>query len=389
MEAFISRSGPTLHPPVLKDQSDIQFISKSIELLAEQRRSEAISETAIVADANIRVPIDSVSKDGSFDAYIHVGLVGGDYPNIKLLVDSGNSTLILPNFDAISQLPNFKNDYKVEAENVKEPWGAPANIVMGPIALPRAGGTYTISTCRFYACTGLNDDGCYTANFGIGRVDPWSIGDPHGLQSPLSYNHDYDFVQIDYAPVDQVLRSGDKPHVASGSSLTLFKAMPNGYSPMLKILPNKSWMALKPQTLNIGHHGTDWPGEYKDTSMAMIDTGGGPVFLSDPENYLRNTNWPNAAAEAIPDFWKSSCKGISDDLTISLSDGSQSISLSIVTKALTPAVQGLCLVMCEKCDFMRGQDGMNIGGLTALFYSMLIDYKNAKVGFRPKPVSVS
>jgi hypothetical protein len=121
----------------------------------------------------------------------------------------------------------------------------------------------------------------------------------------------------------------------------------------------------------------------------MVDTGGGPVFLSDPENYLRNTNWPNAAPGTLPDFWASSCKGISDDLTFSLSDGSQSISLSIVTKALTPAVQGLCLVMCEKCNFMRGEDGMNIGGLTALFYSILIDYKNAKIGFRSKPISVS
>jgi hypothetical protein len=389
MEAFMSRSGPTLHPPVLKEQSDIQFVSKSMALLAEQRGSEAISESVIVADANIRVPIDSVSKDGSFDAYIHVGLVSGDYPNIKLLVDSGNSTLILPHFDAICQLPNFNKDYKVEPEAVKEPWGAPAKIVTGPIVLLRAGGTYTISNCRFYACTGLNDDGCYTANFGIGRVDPWSKGDPYGLQSPLSYDPDYNFVQIDYAPIDQVLGSGGKPQVASGSSLTLFKAMPSGYSPMLKILPNKSWMALSPQTLNIGHRGTDWPGKHKKTSIAMIDTGGGPAFLSDPENYLRNTNWPNAAPEEIPDFWKSSCKGISDDLTVSLSDGSRSTSLSITTKILTPDVQGLCLVMCENCDFMRGEDGMNIGGLTVLFYSILIDYNNAKVGFKPKPISGS
>jgi hypothetical protein len=383
----MSRSGPTLHPPVLKDQSEIQFVSKSMALLAEQRQSE--SEIAMAPDANIRVPIDSVSKDGSFDAYIHVGLVGGDYPNIKLLVDSGNSTLILPHFEAISRLPNFKKDYKVEPDTVNEPWGAPVRIVTGPIVLPRTGGTYTISTCRFYACTGLNDDGCYTANFGIGRVNPWSEGDSYGLQSPLSYNSDYNFVQIDYAPIDQVLRAGAKPHVAAGSSITLFKTMPDGYSPMLKIIAKKHWMALKPQTLSIGGHTTDWPGKRKVTSIAMVDTGGGPVFLSDPENYLRNRNWPNATPEAIPDFWKISCEGISDDLTISLGDDSQSIPLSIITKALTPAVQGLSLVMCDQCDYMRGEDGMNIGGLTALFYSILIDYKNALVGFRPKQVSVS
>jgi hypothetical protein len=30
-------------------------------------------------------------------------------------------------------------------------------------------------------------------------------------------------------------------------------------------------------------------------------------------------------------------------------------------------------------------DGMNIGGLSALFNYMLIDYVYARVGFRPKP----
>jgi hypothetical protein len=74
-------------------------------------------------------------------------------------------------------------------------------------------------------------------------------------------------------------------------------------------------------------------------------------------------------------------------LAFSLSDGNQSVSLAITTKALSPAVQGLSLVICEDCRFMSGADGMNIGGLTALFYSILIDYKNARIGFKPKPAS--
>lgn len=384
----MTRSGPTLHPRILKDQSDVQSASKSLAQLTGQRLREITADITTAADATVRIPIDSVSKDGSFDAYIHAGLVGGD-SDIKLLVDSGNSTLILPHFEAISKIPDFETLYKVEPETVKEPWGAQARIVTGPVVLPRRGGSYTLSTCRFYACTSLNDDGCYTANFGIGCVEPWSVGDTHGLQSPLSYDSDYGFVEIDYAPVDQVLGSGGKLHVASGSSLVLCKTKPDAYSTMLKILPNNPWMALRPLSLDIGGRRTPWPGHAKATSIAMVDTGGGPVFLSDPEGDLRKNDWPNAVPEPLQDFWKTSCLGLSDDLAFSLSDGSQSVLLSIDAKALTPAVQGLCLVMCETCNFMRGQDGMNIGGLTALFYSILIDYKNAKVGFAPKTIAAS
>lgn len=384
----MSCSGPTLHPPVLKERTDIQSVSRSLASLVEERQRRAAPEIAMARDANIRVPIDSVSKDGNFDAYIHIGLVGSGHPNIKLLVDFGNSTLILPQLDAITRLLEYKKYYKIEPEDVKEPWGATAKIVTGPIVLPCDGGTHTISNCRFYACTGLNDDGCYTANFGIGRVDPWSIGDLHGLQSPLSYSPDHNFVQIDYAPIDKVVSLAGKPQTASGSSLTLSKAMPDGFTRMLKIRPNMRWMALRPQFLDIGGQRTGWPGKDKTTPIAMVDTGGGPVFLSDPENYVRSPNWPNEIQEAPPDWVSSSvsCKAISDDLSFSLTDGSESTSFSIATNKLTSPVRGLSLVMCEKCHFMWGQDGMNIGGLTALFYSILIDYKGARVGFKSKPI---
>lgn len=382
----MNRSGPTLHPPVLKDRSEIQFAAESLAQLVEKR--QVASEAAIAGDAKIQIPIDSVSKDGNFDAYLHLGLAATEYPRIKLLVDSGNSTLVLPHFEEIARLPDFKKLYKIEAENVKEPWGAPAKIITGPIVLPRAGGTYKISACSFYACTDVNEEGERTANFGIGRVDPWSAGDSHGLRSPFAYGSDYNFVQIDYAPADQIFNLDGNVRVARGSSITLCKAIPDGFS-MFEILPNLGWMALKPQSLSIGTRKTDWPGKGEKTSIAMIDTGGGPVFLSDPENYLRKTEWPGSSPETIPDFWVASCQGISADLTFSLTDGKDTASLDICSKALTAAVRGLSLVMCDKCEFMRDRDGMNIGGLTALFYSILIDYKNARVGFKPKPLALS
>jgi hypothetical protein len=118
----MARSGPTLHPPVLRDPSDVAFVSTSLAGLVDERRLHATAEIELVEGADIHIPIDSVSKNGSFDAYIHVGLVGGGHPNIKLMVDSGNSTLVLPHFDAISQLPNFDKNYKVAPDVVTEPW---------------------------------------------------------------------------------------------------------------------------------------------------------------------------------------------------------------------------------------------------------------------------
>jgi hypothetical protein len=382
----MSRSA--LHPTVVQDASDVQFVSTSLASIMAARHLKAAGGAAQLApDADIQIPIDSVSKAGSFDAYIHVGLVGGGPPDIPLMVDSGNSTLILPDYGAISQLPDFDKNYQVAPNDVTEPWGAPAKLVTGPIVLPReGGGTYTIARCRFYACTGLNNEGQPTANFGIGRVKPWT--DPNGLQSPFSYDPDYTCVQIDYAPADQVLGAAATPHVAPGSSLTLSKAQPGGYPMMFDILQGKPWMSLRPLSLSIGNSQTQWPGTREAGSIAMIDTGGGPVFLSDPENYLGKTNWPGAVPEAIPDFWTTSCTGISDDLAFSLGDGTRSMSFSLPSKALPPIVQGLSLVTCQDCYFMFSADGMNIGGLTALFYAILIDYKNAKVGFRAKSPDV-
>ncbi len=380
----MSRSA--LHPTVVQDPPDVQFVSTSLATMVDARRLAATAAVVPADDADIRVIIDSVSKDGNFDAYIHIGLVGGAQ-DIKLMVDSGNSSLILPSFDAISQLPDFDKNYEVAPEIVTEPWKAEARLVTGPIVLPcEGGGTYTIARCQFYACIGLNQNGEYTANFGIGCVTPWKVGDTeNGLQSPLSYDPDYTCVQVDYAPVDQVLSASDVPHVAPGSLLILSKGQPGGYPMMFDILPDTPWMSLRPLSLYIGNDQTEWPGGRKATSVAMVDTGGGAVFLSDPQNYLGRLNFPGAVPAELPENnWPASCAGISDDLAFSLSDGNQSMSFSLPTAALPQSVQGLSLVVCQDNPYMFGWDGMNIGGLTALFYSILIDYKNAKVSFRAK-----
>jgi hypothetical protein len=44
--------------------------------------------------------------------------------------------------------------------------------------------------------------------------------------------------------------------------------------------------------------------------------------------------------------------------------------------------------MCKQCSYMNGQNGMNIGGLSALFNFILIDYVSALVGFKAKPLEL-
>jgi hypothetical protein len=61
-----------------------------------------------------------------------------------------------------------------------------------------------------------------------------------------------------------------------------------------------------------------------------------------------------------------------------------SYKYKIHTRDLPPTVQGLTLVMCKVNQFMMDQQGMNTGGISALFNYLLVDYANARVGLKPK-----
>jgi hypothetical protein len=120
----------------------------------------------------------------------------------------------------------------------------------------------------------------------------------------------------------------------------------------------------------------------------MIDTGGGPVFLSDPKGYLYNAQWPNPAAN--PD-WTSdtnppskACKSIQGAISVELGDSTKSYAYTIDPGTFPASSQGLTLVMCEENYFMMGQQGMNIGGISALINRILVDYAGARVGFKAR-----
>jgi hypothetical protein len=63
-------------------------------------------------------------------------------------------------------------------------------------------------------------------------------------------------------------------------------------------------------------------------------------------------------------------------------DATGSFTIAIDETALPAAAKGMTLVMCQLNKFMRGQYGLNIGGISALTHPILIDHIDKQVGFR-------
>jgi hypothetical protein len=236
----------------------------------------------------------------------------------------------------------------------------------------------------FYACT----DSPRTKNFGLGCITPWSTGSqpvPPGidaLQAPLSYDKTHPFAEVRYAPTENVHAANGELTVDNQSLLTLHRSMPDGYT-LLNIAKRKPWMSVTPTSFSVGGRPTPWPNKALKP-IAMVDTGGGPVLLSDFDGYFHNRKWPKpAACPPYPDP-SLNCTCTSDTISITLADDVRSYSFTIDTAGFPPSVRGLTAMMCEKSFYMMGQYGMNIGGISALFNDILIDYRNAQVGFKPR-----
>lgn len=380
-------SPPTLHPPVITTNEHRDLVRGRIASLASFRPKPATKHVADGSPVSIR--LTTVSKSGNFDSYVNVQFPNpnGDPRTVSLLVDSGNATLIVPYYEDLENLPGYKVLGKA-----KEPWGCMANVVQGPIQIVTADGSlYEIENCVFYACTADNEDGERTSNFGAGRVVPWSANGwntPPGLditmQSPLSYKTAYPYVEFVYAPAETMLSTTENVLVNDESVMVQRAAVPLGYT-MLDIIPKLAWMSVVPASLMIGGTKTGWPGNVAGP-IAMIDNGGGPLFLSDPDGYVYKGPWPDKVD--CPGWTQSSldCYCIGDRLHVGLkSPGSTaSYGYTIDTSIMPPSVRHLTAVMCRKNEFMMGNQGMNVGGITALFNRILIDYAGSRVGLAPK-----
>ena len=386
-DAYIQKGIPmhfsphSLHPPVITLDEHKKLVQRKMKELGT-RRPAPISGTTLVAGP-VAIPLTTVSLSSNFDAFIQIQFPTGGKPvTATLLLDSGNSNLIIPNGEELKDVPG----YKVLGTAV-EPWGCPANVVQGPVQIVTSTGTiYEITDCVFYACTGENQNGERTANFGAGRIDPWSANrwnTPQHLtvtlQSPLSYNTAYPYAEIVYAPAETMFTHSATPLVTDGSQLILSASKPIGYT-MMAIVKNYEWMSVVPTSLTVAGVVTGWPGS---PATAFIDTGGGPLFLSDPKGFLYGKTWPHPTS--CPIFFKD-CNCVSDRLDVVLEsyDGDASYAYTIDTSLLPSSVQGLTGVFCAVNPFMQGQYGMNIGGVSALFNRILIDYTGTHVGMAPK-----
>jgi hypothetical protein len=158
--------------------------------------------------------------------------------------------------------------------------------------------------------------------------------------------------------------------------------LPSGYTTM-GILSGKEWMSVTPKSLGVGGSLTQWPG-MAAPCIAMVDTGGGPIFLSDPNGYVYGGNWPQAVSCPTWSSTSASCNCVASPISIQLTDGVNSFSYTVDTGSLPAPVQGLTAVMCQTNTYMMGQYGMNIGGISALFNAILIDYSGKRVGFKPR-----
>lgn len=382
-------SPPALHPQLFTTDQHRDLVRSKIAALAAGRPKGAARPFA--AGASLSVPITTVSMGTNFDSFIDVYFPNPNGPPIQstLLVDSGNNNMIIPNGDDLVGVPG----YTILGTAPSPFTSCPSNIVRGPLLINAIEGTYQIDNCVFYACTPKSSTDVPEANFGMGKINPWTASHPWNdplpnkpnviLQSPLSYAIDYPYAEVIFQPSG--IFSSTAGMVGSSESMIVMHATaPSGYT-MLSTVQNLAWMSVVPTSFAIDDTTTGWPGNVS-SPIAMIDTGGGPVLLSDPNGYVWPKTWP-FEVDKCPGWTRSSkdCNCIAALLQVSLAaaSGSGTYAYTINPFAQPIAEWGLTAVMCEKNQFMRGHQGMNVGGITFLFNRLLIDYSGAQVGLAP------
>jgi hypothetical protein len=384
----------SLHPPVARTEAEALLLREALTRRVRVARRPADGLVAAMhalagpLDA-VEIELTTVSLRKSFDATIAVGLRGATGEPADLLVDSGNSMLVLPRWEDIEPLA-ARGDYELLGA-ATEPWGCPANVVRGPLELMTStGGVLEVPDCTFFACTGgaPSNGGERTANFGVGCLDPsmaWTALPRPGVEvtltSPLAGTA-FPFAVFDYAAAGEVLAVDTiAPKVNAGSRLRLLRTEPEGFR-WFDLRPDLAWMALQARSLAIAGHATSWPGDAD--AIAMIDTGGTCLYLSDPRLLVCEAAWPGPVANPEWTARSTTCESTAAAVTVEIGDARGSYTYTVDPVSLPPSARGLTLVMCRENEYMRGQHGMNTGGLSALCNAIAIDYEGRRVGFRPK-----
>ena len=88
---------------------------------------------------------------------------------------------------------------------------------------------------------------------------------------------------------------------------------------MFNIIPELTWMAVKAISLSIQGIQTAWTGSVGNP-IAVIDTGGGPVFLSDPNKYVCTNPWPRTVPNPQWTADSDTCESIDDAIGVVIRD---------------------------------------------------------------------
>ena len=161
--------------------------------------------------------------------------------------------------------------------------------------------------------------------------------------------------------------------------LTLYNSIPAGFT-LMPTIQKLEWMSVVPKALAIGTTTTGWPGTMANP-VAFVDSGGCPIFLSDPNGYIYDKTWPDSVTCPVWSSSSSNCTCTGTNVSLTLSGGTTSFNFEIDPSTMPPSVQGLTGVFCEKNSYMMNQNGMNIGGISFLINQVLIDYSTPQVGF--------
>ncbi len=394
-----------LHAPLARNTADERALHDALGAahrdltpaidLARARaplRERDAAAVPAAAPADVEISLTTVSRAGSFDAYLRVEPLGDPGRGIDMVVDSGCAVVVLPSWEDLAASAHA-DQYQVLA-TATEPWHCPAHIVRGPLVLPTADGQrLVLPDCVFYACIGPAPGGsARTSNFGVGCLAPWSASAwnvPAGVADPLkpalAHWHPQAFATFSYAAATDVLApaAAGAPggfHVHTGSRLLLSTQAP-ARARWLHLLRDEPWMCVRPLRLAIASQPTAWPADAD--AIAMVDTGGTCSFLSDPEDLVCTAAWPDPTDNPEWAAHSTRCESIASAVALRFGDddGSPPVDLLVDPAALPPSAQGLTMVMCHENAYMWGRRGMNTGGFVALVQDLVIDYGGERAGF--------
>ena len=334
-----------------------------------------------VGGTSITISLPKITRETNYGCMMDVGYKG-TAQRTSCALDTGNYYLIMPRWEDLKALSNFKSDYKVLYKDVQEPWRCPANIVKGPIILPAKDGTVTIDDCVFYVCTGDNDRGDRTANFGAGLSNHPLPKDKNGkdiaIKTPLAYSPSYRYAEVDHS-------------YTSKSKLVLHPAnsKPAGYT-MLDILPSIGGGAMAVQVKSLTIDGQDqskWVRSWNDPNVkgppAFIDSGGGPVLVGDPNDKLTKGLPPTKTRPG----WKSKSNWQFSNAPVTIvvqDDKGHTFKLNV-----DESPSGLTFIGGNDVFPKNNPPMMNAGGISFVSTSVIIDYVARQVGFKKQPTTTT